>query len=145
MSFGTTVQLTYGISDSLVVRQDFHWITGIRKSKLWCIYKSMCILTIFSSSVYTLHFALCPRDVGAHDSSICFLAGVASLWLCSWMQGFNKLCEVSIPFSKSISQLKIFLVSKNILPRKYIVPDIASVLLFKCNLEKEKNHKGKNR
>lgn len=80
----------------------------------------------FSSSVYTLHFALCPRDVGAHDSSIWFFwAGVASLWLCcrNWfMESLNQFYKVSIPSSKSISQLKIFLISKYILPGKYIRP-----------------------
>lgn len=30
---------------------------------------------LFSSSLYTLHFTLWPRDVGAHDSSICFFSG----------------------------------------------------------------------
>lgn len=68
-----------------------------------------------------------------------FWAGVASLWLCcrNWfMESLNQFYKVSIPSSKSISQLKIFLISKYILPGKYIRPwYIASAPLFKCNLE----------
>lgn len=126
MSFGTTVQLTYGISDSLVVRQDFHWITGIRKSKLWCIYKSMCILTIFF--FFSVHITLCPLPSWRRSTwqfNMVFLAGVASLWLCcrNWfMESLNQFYKVSIPSSKSISQMKIFLISKYILPGKYKRP-----------------------
>lgn len=51
---------------------------------------------LFSSSLYTLHFTLWPRDVGAHDSSICFLAGVASLltiWIIIYYDQIGKLYQ----------------------------------------------------
>ena len=66
---------------------------------------------LFSSSLYTLHFTLWPRDVGAHDSSICFLAGVASLltiWNIRLENCTNLLTCMQINWIVLLSQKKVY-------------------------------------